>query len=184
MLFNKTIWESLKSAYQAKKTELEVKKITKELLEKFNSIDGLKKWFDYKMSQIRPNGIYETVGVSKLYITLTKDDVIIQGELSNGTFINEMTKFKEEEVKKLAMRMAVNNLAQLKNDVAYYENELERTKRYIIDIEGRIAMGELEITPKPEPEQAPAPVKKAEKKLKKPSDVVPEKKRGRPKKNA
>lgn len=184
MLFNKTIWQALKDAYEAKKIELKVKKITLQLLEQFKSLDGLKEWFRYKLAQVRPNGLYEMVEVSKVHIIVSKDDVIVQGELANGTYINELVKFKEEDVKRLAMRMAVDNLEHLKENKKYCETELERINGYLADVEARITSGELKL-PEEKKEKEVAVVKaKPEKKLKKPTDVISEKKRGRPKKNS
>ena len=184
MLFNKTIWEALKDAYEAKKIELKIKKITLQLLEQFKSLDGLKEWFRYKLAQVRPNGLYEMVEVSKVHIIVSKDDVVIQGELANGTYINELVKFKEEDVKRLAMRMAVDNLEHLKENKKYCETELERINDYIADVEARIASGELKLPEEKKEKEVAVPKTKPEKKLKKPADVIPEKKRGRPKKNS
>lgn len=182
MLFNKTIWQALKDAYEAKKIELRVKKITLQLLEQFKNLEGLKEWFRYKLAQVRPNGLYEMVEVSKVHIIISKDDVIVQGELANGTYINELVKFKEEDVKRLAMRMAVDNLEHLKENKKYCETELERINGYLTDIEARIASGELKL-PEEKKEEVVSKAK-PEKKLKKPTDVISEKKRGRPKKNS
>lgn len=182
MLFNKTIWQALKDAYEAKKIELKVKKITLQLLEQFKNLEGLKEWFRYKLAQVRPNGLYEMVEVSKVHIIISKDDVIVQGELTNGTYINELVKFKEEDVKRLAMRMAVDNLEHLKENKKYCETELERINGYLTDIEARIASGELKL-PEEKKEEVVSKAK-PEKKLKKPTDVISEKKRGRPKKNS
>lgn len=174
----KQIFETIKTAIKLRKIENEHKKLSLELLKEFKDLSVLKKWFDFKTYTVRENGIIDKVNIKKIFITLDvdQDDVLIQGELNDGTYLKDAYVMHLKDVEKVAADFAASNIDDL-----YYHKEklLEEVSR----VKDSIKAGEKRLAEHKFEEDKKAKMKELEKLEKKTEKQVEEKKKpGRKKK--
>lgn len=162
----KQIFETIKTAIKLRKVENKHKELSLELLKEFKDLNILKKWFDFKTYTVRENGIIDKVNIKKIFITLDVDqeDVLIQGELNDGTYLKDAYVMSLSDVEKIAADFAASNI----NDLYYHKEklleEVSRVKDSIKAGEKRLAEHKFEEDKKAKMKELENLEKKTEKK--------------------
>lgn len=114
-----------------RRSQLELIKESRKLIEAAKKVEGLKEFIGRKYYFVRPNGVVEECTMKKVFITLEDDNITISAEGERGEYYTDRSFYSKEDAIHLGQLVAGTYMNNLVDEKEYLERELEFVNRAI-----------------------------------------------------